>query len=72
MKRLCIILMLLTGLCASAAEKSRTIVYINGAKYYIHTVQPGETIYGLSNPAGVGEKVILETTPALIGGMKSN
>ena len=41
MKRLCIILMLLTGLCASAAEKSRTIVYINGAKYYIHTVQPG-------------------------------
>lgn len=72
MKRLCIILMLLTGLCASAAEKSRTIVYINGAKYYIHTVQPGETIYGLSKLYGVGEKVILENNPALIGGLKSN
>lgn len=72
MKRLCVILFLLAGLCASAAEKSRTIVYINGAKYYIHTVQPGETLYGLSKLYGVGEKVILENNPAIIGGLKSN
>lgn len=72
MKRLCIILMLLMGLCATAAEKSRTIVYINGAKYYIHTVQPGETVYGLSKLYGVGEKVILENNPSLAGGLKSN
>lgn len=72
MKRLCVILFLLAGLCTSAAEKSRTIVYINGAKYYIHTVQPGETLYGLSKLYGVGEKVILENNPAIIGGLKSN
>lgn len=73
MKRLCATLLLLAwGLCATASEKSRTIVYINGAKYYIHTVQPGETIYGLSKLYGVGEKVILENNPTLADGLKSD
>ena len=49
MKRLCAAaLMIVWAFCAVAAGKSATIVYINGAKYYIHTVQAGETLYGLS------------------------
>ena len=35
--------MIVWAFCAVAAGKSATIVYINGAKYYIHTVQAGET-----------------------------
>ena len=31
--------MIVWAFCAVAAGKSATIVYINGAKYYIHTVQ---------------------------------
>ena len=73
MKRLCTLLLLTAwGLSALAADKSRTIVYINGAKYYIHTVQAGETLYGLSKLYGVGEKVILENNPALNGGLRSD
>lgn len=72
MKRLCAtVLLIVWGLCAFAAGKSETIVYINGAKYYIHTVQPGETLYGLSKTYGVGEKVILENNPSILSGLKT-
>lgn len=72
MKRLCATaLMIVWALCAFAAEKSGTIVYINGSKFYIHTVQPGETLYGLSKTYGVGEKVILENNPSIARGLKT-
>ena len=72
MKRLCATaLMIMWALCAFAAEKSGTIVYINGSKFYIHTVQPGETLYGLSKTYGVGEKVILENNPSIARGLKT-
>lgn len=72
MKRLCLTLLLLAGgLCAAAAEKSPTIVYINGAKYYIHTVQAGETLYALSKTYDVSEKVILENNPSAADGLKA-
>lgn len=60
------------GLSALAGGKSTTIVYINGAKYYIHTVQAGETLYGLSKTYGVGEQVILENNPSLAHGLKAD
>lgn len=72
MKRLCAIALLLAwSLCALAAERSATIVYINGAKYYIHTVQPGETIYSLSKTYQVREQLILDSNPALAGVLKA-
>jgi len=72
MKRLCATaLMIVWTLCALAGEKSGTIVYINGSKFYIHTVQPGETLYGLSKTYGVGEKVILENNPSIVRGLKT-
>lgn len=74
MKRLCVtVLLLLWGLQALAdGEKSRTIVYIDGAKYYIHTVQAGETLYGLSKIYGVDEKVLLQSNPQLAAGLKKD
>lgn len=48
--------MIVWAFCAVAAGKSATIVYINGAKYYIHTVQAGETLYGLSKTYGVARR----------------
>lgn len=73
MKRLCLTALLaLWCLCAPAAEKSPTIVYINGAKYYVHTVQPGETLYALSKSYNVSEKVILENNPSAADGLKAS
>lgn len=72
MKRLgAALLMLVWCLCASAVEKSATIVYINGAKYYIHTVQPGETLYALAKTYGVTEADIVANNPSAAGGLKS-
>ena len=72
MKRLCATALLVAwGLCALAVEKSGTIVYINGSKYYIHTVQPGETLYALSREYEVGEKVIVENNPAAADGLRA-
>lgn len=72
MKRLCAtVLLLLWSVCAFAVQKSGTIVYINGSKFYIHTVQPGETLYGLSKAYEVGEKVILQHNPAANDGLKA-
>ncbi|MDE5708471.1 MAG: LysM peptidoglycan-binding domain-containing protein [Alistipes sp.] len=65
MKRFCAIVLLLAWVfCASAAEKSGIVVSINGAKYYIHTVQAGETLYSLAKTYEVGEQVIVENNPA--------
>ena len=72
MKRLCAtVLLLLLSVCAFAVQKSGTIVYINGSKFYIHTVQPGETLYRLSKAYEVGEKVILENNPSIARGLKT-
>ena len=72
MKRFCATaLLLLWSLCALAVQKSGTIVYINGSKFYVHTVQPGETLYGLSKAYEVGEKVILQYNPSAGGGLKA-
>lgn len=72
MKRLyATFLLVLCSLCAFAVQKSGTIVYINGAKYYIHTVQPGETLYALSKTYQVAEKVIAENNPAVAAGLKA-
>lgn len=65
------LLLLLWSIMAFAVEKSPTIVYINGSKFYIHTVQPGETVYALSKAYGVGENVITGNNPAAKAGLKA-
>lgn len=65
-----LLLLLLWGMASYAIERSQSIVYINGTKYYVHTVQKGETLYALSRTYGVSEQLILEHNPALAGGLK--
>lgn len=71
MKRFCTTFLLtLWGFCAWAVERSQTIVYINGSKYYVHTVQKGETVRALSQVYGVSERAILSSNPSMTGGLK--
>lgn len=73
MKRIgAIALLLCWAACAFAVQKSATIVYIDGAKYHIHTVLPGETLYGLAKAYGVGEQTILSHNPEAAGGLKAD
>lgn len=53
-----------------AVEKSQTIVYINGLKFYVHTVQRGETVRTLAQAYGVSEQAILSSNPAMSGELK--
>ena len=73
MKRFGLILVVLlwSAAAALAAGKSKTVVVIDGAKYYVHTVGKGETLYGLARTYGVGERVILSLNPAAAGGLKA-
>lgn len=70
MKRLLTLLLLLGTVTCALAQRTKTIVYINGAKYYIHNVQAGETLYSLSRIYEVGEKVIIDNNPTLSNGLK--
>ena len=72
MKRLCTALLMLCWLCtASAIERSKTIVYINGAKYYIHAVAAGETLYSLAKAYDVSEEVITHHNRSAADGLKA-
>ena len=64
-------MLLAAGTAAADGDKSQTIVYVNGAKYYIHNVQQGETIYSLSKLYEVGEQVIIANNPVLKDGLKA-
>lgn len=78
LKELCCTAMLLTAganLYAQepqSIEKSQTIVYINGAKYYVHNVRHGETLYSLAKTYGVAEQVIAAENPHLAQGLKAD
>lgn len=66
MKRLGIALLLTVwAFAALAVEKSGVIVRINGTKYYIHTVQTGETLFALAKAYDVSEQAIRQSNPAL-------
>lgn len=65
--------LLFPGILSAAGEgKSRSVVYINGTKYYVHTVQAGETLYGISKTYGVSEAVVLQNNPSAADGLKAD
>lgn len=77
MKRLYIPLLciwLTAGLSSSVVagnvERSHTIVYINGAKYYVHTVKAGDTLYSLSKTYGVEVESITKHNHSSADGLK--
>ena len=46
-----------------AIEKSQVIVFINGAKFYIHSVKAGDTLYSIAKAYEVGEEDIKAHNP---------
>lgn len=67
MKRFCMLLTaaILVALQAAAVGKSTTVVFINGAKYYVHTVAAGDTLYALAKTYGVTEQQIIDSNSGL-------
>ncbi len=68
MKRLALTLICLVSFSVAlfAAVKSQTVVYINGNKYYIHTLQSGESIASLAELYRVSERSIESNNPNFI------
>lgn len=51
-------------------EKSPVIVFINGKKFYVHTVKLGDTIYSIAKAYEVAEADITSNNPTAADGLK--
>ena len=51
-------------------EKSPVIVFINGKKYYVHTVKSGDTLYSIAKAYEVVENDIRECNPSVGDGLR--
>ena len=51
-------------------QKSATVIFISGKKYYVHTVKSGETLYSLAKQYQVSEEQIKECNPIAADGLK--
>lgn len=51
-------------------DKSPVIVFINGKKYYVHTVKSGDTLYSIAKAYEVGEDAIRDSNPAVADGLR--
>ncbi len=72
-KRLCVVIALFCVVLSYAQQRAQTIVFIDGQRYYIHTVEAGETIYSLAKLYEVTEGDILDSNPnTKKSGLKSN
>ena len=75
-KRILTLGLLLSSLTATAAEsmpdieQSKVIVFISGKKYYIHTVQQGNTLYSIAKTYDISEAEIKEHNPNVTEGLK--
>lgn len=65
-------LALLWAADVQAQTRSRNIVYIDGAKYYIHTVEAGETSASIARLYGTSEASLLKCNPTAADGLKSD
>lgn len=64
----------LTPVSASApqSQKSQTIVYIGGEKFYIHTVRTGETLYSIARLYGISEQTLVAHNPMMADVVKAD
>ena len=51
-------------------DKSPVIVFINGKKYYVHTVKSGDTLYSIAKAYEVGEDAIRNSNPGVADGLR--
>lgn len=74
MKRVLLLIALTVAAASTQAavpvERSQTVVYINGEKFYVHTVQKGDTVYAIARCYGISEQKLLEYNPAAADGLK--
>lgn len=74
MKRILLLIALtIAAACVHAAvpvERSQTVVYIDGEKFYIHTVRKGDTLYAIARCYEVSEQTLLEYNPSAADGLK--
>ncbi|MBZ0243195.1 MAG: LysM peptidoglycan-binding domain-containing protein, partial [Bacteroidales bacterium] len=50
--------------------KSTTIEQYNGKSYYLHTVMPKQTLYGISNAYGIDQQTIINANPDAKSGLR--
>ena len=67
--------LILTTLSGAAAEympveESPVIVFINGKKYYVHTVKSGDTLYSIAKTYKVEESAIRDNNPGVTDGLR--
>ena len=68
--------LILSSLATTAAnfvpdiKRSTTIVFVNGKKYFIHTVKKGETLYSIAKTYQVSEEEIKQHNPMAADGLK--
>ena len=68
--------LILSSLATTAAnfvpdiKRSTTIVFVNGKKYFIHTVKKGETLYSIAKTYQVSEDEIKQHNPMATDGLK--
>ena len=72
MNKLVIILLVCLPYFASAQPGVTPVVEKNGKKYYEHTVQTGNTLWGLQQVYGVSVEEIVAQNPTLTGGLKKD
>lgn len=63
------VLLLLFNLTLFAQPGSVPTEVVNGIKYYVHTVEPGNTLYGLQRTYGVPVETIIRTNPGVDKGL---
>ena len=71
MNRLLIILFLLSTFFTFAQPNVAKKVEIDGETYYEHTVEAGNTLYGLQNLYNVSTEQIMSANPILSDGLKN-
>lgn len=74
-KRFIAVGLIFTTLSGAAVEllpvdKSPVIVFINGKKYYVHTVKSGDTLYSIAKAYDVGEDAIRDSNPGVADGLR--
>jgi len=62
---------MLSKISAQEIEKSNKIELIGNTEYYLHTVNPGQTIYGISKAYAVSMDDILKANPDAKKGIKA-
>lgn len=55
---------------AEPQKRSQNIVYIDGVKYYIHTIQAGETLTSIARIYSTSEAELLKLNPTVADGLR--